>query len=41
MTNTRMWEQNLAEIPGFEEAVVKALGEIRTKGAKAAFAGCL
>lgn len=41
MTNTRMWEQNLTEIPGFEEAVVKALGEIRTKGAKAAFAGCL
>ena len=41
MSNTQMWEQNLTEIAGFEEAVVEALSMIRTKGAKAAFAGCL
>lgn len=38
MTDTRMWGQDLTQIPGFEEATVKNLAMIREKGAKAAFA---
>ena len=41
MTNEQMWGQNLAAIPGFEEATVANLKLIREKGATAAFASCL
>ena len=41
MTNEQMWGQDLTQVAGFEDAVVKALELIRTQGAKAAFAACL
>ncbi len=41
MTNTRMWGQDLTQIAGFEQATVENLIYIRTRGAQAAFAGCL
>ena len=37
MTDTRMWGQDLTQIPGFEEATVRNLTMIREQGAKAAF----
>lgn len=37
MTDTRMWGQDLTQIPGFEEAAVRNLTMIREQGAKAAF----
>ena len=39
--NTRMWGQDLREIPGFAAAVCAALKTIRQDGAKQAFAQCL
>ena len=41
MTNGQMWGRDLTEIPGFEAATVQNLECIRTRGAKAAYAGCL
>ncbi len=41
MTNQQMWGQDLTQVPGFEAAVVKGLEQIRTQGAKAAYASCL
>ena len=41
MTNRRMWDRDLTEIPGFREATVKNLKRIRGEGAIAAFASCL
>lgn len=41
MTNVKMWDMNLADIAGFEDAVVNALKKIRTDGAEAAFKSCL
>ncbi|MBQ8304624.1 MAG: tagaturonate reductase [Blautia sp.] len=41
LTNEQMWGQDLAEISGLYDAVVKDLRMIRTEGAKAAFASCL
>ena len=41
MTNTEMWGQDLTEVPGFEEAAVRILKQIRRDGAKAAYKACL
>ncbi len=41
MTNQQMWGQDLTQVPGFEDAVVKGLTLIREQGAKAAYASCL
>ena len=41
MTNEQMWGQDLSQIAGFEEAVVKALKTIRTEGALAAMKAAL
>ena len=41
MTNTEMWGQDLTEVPGFEEAVVRVLKKIRGEGAMAAYQACL
>ena len=41
MTNTEMWGQDLTEVPGFEEAAVRILKQIRSDGAKAAYKACL
>ncbi len=41
LSNTKMWGQDLSEIPGLEDAVVKDLKMIREEGAKAAFASCI
>ena len=41
LTNRKMWDRDLTEIPGLEEKVVNDLEMIRTEGAKAAFASCL
>ncbi len=41
MTNTKMWDRDLTEIPGFEKQVAADLKLIREKGAKAAYAACL
>ena len=41
MTNRDMWGQDLTEVPGFEEAVIRILKQIRTEGAKAAYQACL
>ena len=41
MANTEMWGQDLTEVPGFEEAVVRILKQIRTEGALAAYRACL
>ena len=41
MTNTEMWGQDLTEVPGFEQEVVRILKQIRTEGALAAYKACL
>ena len=41
MTNEKMWGQDLTKVPGFEEATVKNLTNIRENGALAAYASCL
>ena len=41
MTNEQMWGQDLPKVPGFEEATVKNLTNIRENGALAAYASCL
>ena len=38
LTCTEMWGEDLTQIAGLEEFVVKALGTVRAEGAKAAFA---
>ncbi len=40
-TNTDFWGEDLSEIPGFEEAVAKDLGEIREKGTYEVMKACL
>ena len=41
MTNEQMWGQDLTKVPGFEEATVKNLTNIRENGALAAYKSCL
>jgi tagaturonate reductase len=41
MTNEQMWGQDLTKVPGFEDATVKNLTNIRENGALAAYASCL
>ena len=41
MTNTEMWGRDLTEVPGFEEAAVRILKQIRADGALAAYRACL
>ena len=41
MTDTRMWEQDLTQIAGFETATVENLKKIRAEGALAAYQNCL
>jgi hypothetical protein len=41
VTNTDMWGEALAEVPGFEEAVVRILKKIRKDGTLAAYQDCL
>ena len=41
MTNTEMWGQDLTKVPGFEEAVVRILKQIRGEGALTAYSACL
>ena len=41
MTHTEMWGQDLTEVPGFEQAVVRILKRIRADGALAAYRDCL
>ncbi len=41
MTNTEMWGQDLTKVPGFEEAVVRILKQIRTEGTLAAYKACV
>ena len=41
MTNEKMWGQDLTKVPGFEEATVKNLTNIRENGALAAYKSCL
>ena len=41
MTNLEMWGQDLTKVPGFEEAVVRILKQIRTEGTLAAYKACL
>ena len=41
MTNTEMWGRDLTEVPGFEEAAVRILKQIRADGALAAYQACL
>lgn len=41
LTNTKMWDMNLAELDGFEEAVKNGLTRIRDKGAEEAYKSCL
>lgn len=41
MTNVKMWDKSLADIPGFEKAVAEALKKIRDEGAEAAYKSCL
>ena len=40
-TNTKMWDMNLAELDGFEEAVKSGLAKIRNDGAEEAYKSCL
>ena len=40
-TNEQMWGQDLTKVPGFEEATVKNLTNIRENGALAAYKSCL
>ena len=41
LTNQQMWDQDLTQIAGLEEAVVADLKMIREQGAKEAYASCL
>ncbi len=41
LSNKQMWDRDLTEIAGLEDAVASALKKIRAGGAKAAFAACL
>lgn len=41
MTNEKMWGQDLAQIPNFEQTVCADLEKIRAEGTLAAFASCL
>ena len=41
MTSREMWGMDLTEVPGFEEAAVRILKNIRENGALKAFADCL
>lgn len=41
LTNQQMWDQDLTQIAGLEQAVVNDLKLIRTQGAEAAYASCL
>lgn len=41
LTNEQMWGEDLTKVPGFETEVVRILRQIRTEGAKAAFAAAL
>jgi tagaturonate reductase len=41
LSNTQMWDQDLTQIPGFEELTVKNLKLIREKGAEEAYASVL
>ena len=41
MTNTRMWDCDLTQIPGLEAATVQNLEKIRAEGALAAYASCI
>ncbi len=41
MKNEQMWDRDMTEIAGFEDAVVRGLHMIREQGASAAFASCL
>ena len=41
LSNRQMWDQDLTEIAGLEQAVVDDLNKIRTEGAEAAYAPCL
>ena len=41
LTNQQMWDQDLTQIAGLEQAVVADLKLIRTQGAEAAYASCL
>ena len=41
MTNEKMWNQDLTQIPGFEKATVENLKTIRNHGALAAYKACL
>ncbi len=41
MTHTEMWGQDLTEVPGFEQAVVRILKRIRADGALTAYRDCL
>ena len=41
LSNRQMWDQDLTEIAGLEQAVVDDLNKIRTEGAEAAYASCL
>ena len=41
MANRQMWGQDLTQVPGFREAVLRDLALLRSQGAKAAFAQCL
>ena len=41
MTNTDMWGQDLTQVPGFEDEVVRILKQIRAEGALAAYKACL
>ncbi|MGI6180605.1 MAG: tagaturonate reductase [Agathobaculum sp.] len=41
LTNQQMWDRDLSQIAGLEQAVLDGLNKIRTEGAEAAFASCL
>ena len=41
LTNAKMWDMDLSDVAGFEEAVVKGLKKIRTDGAEAAYKSCI
>ena len=41
LSDVKMWDMNLAEIAGLEDAVISGLKKIRTEGAEAAYKSCL
>ena len=41
LSNENLWDQDLTQIPGLEDAVAADLEMIREKGAEEAFASCL